>query len=111
VGWNVSVVSEWQGQQNKMMRKRREEYLRTGGNDRQEHDRAVEQIGAMLAGRPPQAQGAILADLLSMWLAGWHPTAREETLSLLLKLANEMVPVQEERVKKVSMDFARIRHE
>jgi len=82
------------------MRKWREEDRRKIEYDRQ-HDLAVEQIGAMLAGRPPQAQGAILADLLSMWLAGWQPTVREESLSLLLKLAHERVPVQEERVKQL----------
>jgi hypothetical protein len=91
---------ELAGTATQMMRKWREEDRRKIEYDRQ-HDLAVEQIGAMLAGRPPQAQGAILADLLSMWLAGWQPTVREESLSLLLKLAHERVPVQEERVKQL----------
>jgi hypothetical protein len=83
-----------------MMRKWREEDLRKVEQDRTEHDSAIEQIGAMLAGRPPQAQGAILADLVSIWLAGWHHTVREEAFSLLTKLARERIPVQEDRSKQ-----------
>jgi len=82
-----------------MMRKWSEEDLRRVEQDRKQHDLVVGQIGAMLAGRPAQAQGAILADLVSMWLAGWHPTVREEAFSLLMKLIREQVPVQEERAK------------
>ncbi len=83
-----------------MMRKWRETDLRRLEHDRQELHRVVEQIGAMLARRSPHAQGAIIAELLSMWLAGWDATVREEALSLLLRLAREMVPVQEERVRE-----------
>jgi hypothetical protein len=83
-----------------MLRKWREEELHKLELDRMEHDLAVEQIGAALAGRPAQAQGAILADLLSMWLAGWHPAVREEALSLLLKLTRERIPVQEDRAAR-----------
>ncbi len=87
-----------------MLRKWSEEDLRQVEDDRKAHDSAVEQIGALLAGRPAQAQGAILADLVSMWLAGWHPTVREEAFSLLLKLARERVPVQEERARQSGSD-------
>jgi hypothetical protein len=34
--------------------------------------RAVERIRRVLAGRPPEMQGAILADCLALWLAGHH---------------------------------------
>jgi hypothetical protein len=83
-----------------MMRKWREEDLKKVEHDRKERDAAVEQIGAILAGRPPQVQGAILADLLSIWLACWHPTVREEALSLLLNLTREMVPAQEKKARQ-----------
>ena len=82
-----------------MMRKWREEDLKKVEHDRKERDLAVEQIGAMLAGRPAQVQGAILADLLSIWLACWDPTVREEALSLLLRLARDTVPSQEARAR------------
>jgi hypothetical protein len=84
-----------------MMRKWREEDLRKVEHDLKEHDSVVQRIGTMLAGRPAQAQGVILADLLSMWLAGWQPAVREEAFSLLLKLASERVPVQEERANQL----------
>jgi hypothetical protein len=83
-----------------MLRKWREEDLKKVEHDRKQRDLAVEEIGALLAGRPAQVQGAILADVLSIWLACWHPTVREEALSLLLNLAREMVPVQEEKAKQ-----------
>jgi hypothetical protein len=85
-----------------MMRKWREEDLRKSEDDRNDCDLAVEEIGAILAGRPPQVQGAILADLSSMWLASWHPTVREEALALLVKLARDRIPVQEERASRSS---------
>jgi hypothetical protein len=88
----------------RMLRKWREEDLRKVEDDRTEHDAALEQIGAILAGRPAQAQGAILADLVSMWLAGWHPDVREEAFSLLQKLTRERVPVQEERARQSGSD-------
>jgi hypothetical protein len=83
-----------------MLRKWREEDLKKVEHDRKQRDLAVEEIGALLAGRPAQVQGAILADVLSIWLACWHPTVREEALSLLLNLAREMVPAQEEKAKQ-----------
>ena len=38
-------------------------------------------IHPLLAGHPPELQGAILADLLAMWLAGYPPQMREEILA------------------------------
>jgi hypothetical protein len=46
--------------------------------------RTVERIGPILAGRPPEIQGAILADLLAMWLAGHH-CAGDEYLTQQLR--------------------------
>ena len=83
-----------------MMRKWREIDLRKCEDDRKECDLAIEQMGSILAGRPPQVQGAILADLFSMWLASWHPTVRDEAMALLLNLARDRVPVQEKRASR-----------
>jgi hypothetical protein len=44
--------------------------------------RAVERIRPVLAGRPPEMQGAILADLLAMWLAG-HVAADKDATDVL----------------------------
>jgi hypothetical protein len=40
-----------------------------------------ERLKAELAGKPPPVQGAALADMLAIWLAGHHPAeVREELL-------------------------------
>jgi transketolase len=40
----------------------------------------VERIKPLLFGKPPPVQGAVLADLLAMWLAAhWIPGDQEET--------------------------------
>jgi len=35
-------------------------------------DALVEQIAPLLGGKPPEVQGAVLADLVAIWLAGHH---------------------------------------
>jgi hypothetical protein len=40
----------------------------------------IEKVRPLLAGKGPAVQGAVLADLLAMWLAGhWIPGEVEET--------------------------------
>jgi hypothetical protein len=38
----------------------------------------VESIRPLLAGKPPELQGAVLADLLAIWLAGHHVADDED---------------------------------
>lgn len=61
------------------------------------HDVAplVRQLGALLHGRGPVIQGAVLADLVSMWLAGHPAFARNETLADWLKAVRELTPINE----------------
>ena len=40
----------------------------------------VEQIKPLLAGREPSVQGAVLAELLALWLAGHLPSELREVL-------------------------------
>ena len=50
----------------------------------------TERIKAILAGKPPQFQAAVLADLLAMWLAGHDvPGEPEETQQLRAHLLAE----------------------
>ena len=55
----------------------------------------VESIRPRLAGRAAHVQGAVLADLLSLWLAGHAPQLRDSVLAMhvevvrALMLANE----------------------
>jgi hypothetical protein len=57
--------------------------------------RLAKQAGAFLAGRGPAMQGAILADLLAMWLAGHPAEVRESILDLHLEAVRLLVPVNE----------------
>lgn len=61
----------------------------------------VERVRPLLAGRPPQVQGAVLADLLAKWLAGHifrgNPgetdALREKLLESHLDLVRRLIPV------------------
>jgi hypothetical protein len=61
------------------------------------HD-LVEQIKPLLAGRNPTLLGAVLADLVSMWLAGHFGSAglREELLRLHIQQVRDLIPVNEQ---------------
>lgn len=53
----------------------------------------VEQIKPILAGKNPGMQSAVLAECLSLWLAGWPKRARDDLLKGHLKLVAELLPV------------------
>jgi hypothetical protein len=64
----------------------------------------VNQIRPILAGRPPEMQGAILADLLAIWLAGLHVAGdvgqtrklRAEMLAMHVSAVEELIKVNAE---------------
>jgi hypothetical protein len=57
------------------------------------------QIQPLLHGHSPYVQCAVLADLLSMWLAGhWPPEAREKLLTDFADLARDLVPISERQI-------------
>jgi hypothetical protein len=63
-------------------------------------------IGPMLRGRPPEIQSAVLAELLSLWLAGHIiPEQRDEALRLHLQLVQDLTRIN------VPMLLARMRPE
>lgn len=52
----------------------------------------AEQCCRVLAGHPPEVQGAVLADLLATWLAGHNPPElREDLLRLHLRTVRQML--------------------
>jgi hypothetical protein len=55
-------------------------------------------IKPFLAGRDPGVQGAVLADLLSIWIAGFHPALREEMLALHIKGVVSLIEVSEREI-------------
>ncbi len=66
----------------------------------------AEQASRLLAGRPPQLQGAVLADLLATWLAG-HIIAgdpkstralHERLLKAHLAVVRELIPINAEMI-------------
>lgn len=58
--------------------------------------KVVNRIKPLLAGRQPEVQGAILADLLSLWLAGHHPRElREQLLTMHIEKVRELIEPSE----------------
>lgn len=65
-------------------------------------EETVNKIRPFLAGLPPELQGAILAELAAVWVAGHHiegdveATAefRSDLLESYLSLVEEMIPVK-----------------
>jgi hypothetical protein len=49
----------------------------------------------MLKGHDPSLQGAVLADLAAIWLAGWPPAAREALLEIHVQKIRELIEVNE----------------
>jgi hypothetical protein len=66
-----------------------------------EVERIIEQIRPvlfpLLAGKPPEIQGAVLADLTAIWLAGHFPAITAQLRDLLLKhhiaAVRDLIPV------------------
>jgi hypothetical protein len=57
------------------------------------------QMQPLLKGRPSAVQSAVLADLLSLWLAGhWPPAARKMLLADFVKLVLDLVPENEKQL-------------
>jgi hypothetical protein len=78
-------------------------------DERSMPDEALElcrQIAPLLAGKPANLQGAVLADLLAVWLAG-HIAAgdaretdrlRENLLAMHLEYVRQLVPINAEAI-------------
>jgi hypothetical protein len=64
-----------------------------------ECEQVSKRIQPLLKGRPPNVQAGVLADLLSIWLAGhWPPEAREELLADFVELVRKLVPESEKEL-------------
>jgi hypothetical protein len=60
----------------------------------------VDRIRPLLAGNHPGVQGAVLADLLAIWLAGHPAELREDLLALTIAKALELVPINVEAMAR-----------
>jgi hypothetical protein len=69
----------------------------------------VKSIMPLLKGKPPPVQGAVLADLLAMWLAGhWIPDDPEETreirAQMLAQHMETVIALTEMNAKELGTD-------
>lgn len=61
----------------------------------EEFRRIEDAIKPLLTGHPPPLQGAILADLLALYLAGHAPDLREDILQITINTIRRLIPVNE----------------
>lgn len=52
----------------------------------------VDKIRTVLANKPPAIQGAALAELLAVFIAGHHPDLREQMLTMHVDTVRKLVP-------------------
>lgn len=55
----------------------------------------IDQIKPLLVGKPPEFQGAILAELLAIFLAGHAPPLRKDMLKIHFSLVKKLIPIAE----------------
>jgi len=55
-------------------------------------------IRLLLAGHDGAVQGAVLADLVSIYLVGHHPAVREEALAAFIEAVRQLTPVSEREI-------------
>jgi len=58
----------------------------------------VARVKPLFAGRHAQAQGAALAELTALFLAGHHPALREEIKRLHFEYVEKLIPVMENEI-------------
>lgn len=63
-----------------------------------EAEKLSEKIKPMLYGKGHMVQGVVLADLVSVWLAGHRPDVRTDVLAQLTVMAAEFVPLAEMKI-------------
>ncbi|MGO8241292.1 hypothetical protein ACC806_34710 [Rhizobium ruizarguesonis] len=55
----------------------------------------VDAVRPHLAGEPPEIQGAVIADLLAIWLAGHAPQLREEAIEFHMEMVRQLTEAEE----------------
>jgi hypothetical protein len=65
----------------------------------------IDQIRPLLAGRAPEVQGVVLADLLATWLAGHHVAGDEDATH---KMRAEILTMHCTNVRKLTSINAKI---
>lgn len=60
--------------------------------------RLVKQIMPILRGKGPDVQGAVLADLASLWVAGHAPVIRDDVMKMHFQAIRDLVPESEKQL-------------
>ncbi|TAZ20733.1 hypothetical protein ELH77_19195 [Rhizobium ruizarguesonis] len=55
----------------------------------------VDAIKPHLSGHPAEMQGAVIADLLAIWLAGHPPQLREEAIEFHMEMVRQLTEAEE----------------
>lgn len=61
-------------------------------------ERLSMKIRPLLVGHGPDVQSAVLADLVSLWIAGHHPELRAKVLDGFVELIEQLVPESEKEI-------------
>jgi hypothetical protein len=64
-----------------------------------------DRIKPLLAGKGADVQGAVLADLLSIWLAGHPAEMREEILAMHIEYVCQLVPASEAEMREMQNEY------
>jgi hypothetical protein len=59
-------------------------------------DALIHAIGPLLHGKGPDLQRAVLADLVSRWIVGHHPSVRAHLLTQHVQAVRDLVQLKEE---------------
>jgi len=59
-------------------------------------DALIHAIGPLLHGKGPDLQRAVLADLVSRWIVGHHPSQRAHLLTLHVQAVRDLIELKEE---------------
>jgi hypothetical protein len=66
--------------------------------DTEEREAIVAAIKPLLAEHDPVIQGAALAELLALFVAGHRPAVRDEILGMHVSAVRELVPIAEREI-------------
>lgn len=59
-------------------------------------DALIHAIGPLLHGKGPDLQRAVLADLVSRWIVGHHPSVRAHLLTQHVQTVRDLIELKEE---------------
>lgn len=71
------------------------------GSQENEVIATVDRIRPLLAGRSPEVQRAVLADLLAIWVAGHPPQLRQGLMDMHIDMVRVLIPLNAKIIRGV----------